>query len=183
MSWNRLNPSHGVTIGVNGTGNNLSKVTPVIIYRRCRLRWATAYCRCHRHCVICNLEMRCAPLSFAKATRGNLLILAPKPLLSYLQGVFRLVSMLTVLCRLSRTLQGFTSIGSPSTCTKNFFLCTLFNTVSEDAGIEPRTNATVALAVRRFNHSARSHQQTRLDLIHKSARSHPHSARSHPQLG
>jgi hypothetical protein len=39
------------------------------------------------------------------------------------------------------------------------FLCTIFNTasdstVSEDAGIEPRTTA---LAVRHSNHSARSH--------------------------
>ncbi len=32
------------------------------------------------------------------------------------------------------------------------------STVSEDAGIEPRTVATTALAVRRSNHSARSHQ-------------------------
>jgi hypothetical protein len=39
------------------------------------------------------------------------------------------------------------------------------STVSEDAVIEPRTVATTALAVRRSNHSARSH---------------PHSARSHP---
>ncbi len=39
--------------------------------------------------------------------------------------------------------------------------------VSVDAGI-----ATLALAVRRSNHSARSHPH--------SARSHPHSARSHP---
>ncbi len=31
--------------------------------------------------------------------------------------------------------------------------------VSEDAGIEPRTVATSALAVRRSNHSARSHPQ------------------------
>jgi hypothetical protein len=46
-------------------------------------------------------------------------------------------------------------------------------TVSEDAGIEPRTVATLALAVRRSNHSARSRPQ--------SARSHPQSARSHPQ--
>ncbi len=37
--------------------------------------------------------------------------------------------------------------------------------VSEDAGIEPRTVATLALAVRRSNHSARSHPQIRLDLI------------------
>ncbi len=39
------------------------------------------------------------------------------------------------------------------------------STVSEDAVIEPRTVATTASAVRRSNHSARSH---------------PHSARSHP---
>jgi hypothetical protein len=44
--------------------------------------------------------------------------------------------------------------------------CTVFNTAlsaapqipdSEDAGIEPRTVATSAMAVRRSNHSARSH--------------------------
>ncbi len=46
------------------------------------------------------------------------------------------------------------------------------STVSEDAGIEPRTVATTALTVRRSNQSARSHPH--------SARSHPHSARSHP---
>ncbi len=40
------------------------------------------------------------------------------------------------------------------------------STVSEDAGIEPRTVATTALAVRRSNQSARSHPQTQLDLIH-----------------
>ncbi len=39
-------------------------------------------------------------------------------------------------------------------------------TASEDAGIEPRTVATMALAVRSSNHSAR--------LIHNSARFHPH---------
>ena len=33
------------------------------------------------------------------------------------------------------------------------------STVSEDAGIEPRTVATTALAVRRSNHLARSHPQ------------------------
>jgi hypothetical protein len=48
------------------------------------------------------------------------------------------------------------------------------STVSEDAGLKPRTVATTALAVRRSNHSARSHPQ--------SARSHPHSARTHPHL-
>jgi len=46
------------------------------------------------------------------------------------------------------------------------------STVSEDAGIEPRTVANTALAVRRSNHSAKSHPQTtkshplRLNLIH-----------------
>jgi hypothetical protein len=46
------------------------------------------------------------------------------------------------------------------------------STVSEDAGIEPRTVATTALTVRRSNQSARSHPQStifihsRLDLIH-----------------
>jgi hypothetical protein len=44
------------------------------------------------------------------------------------------------------------------------FLCTSFNTdssvriyCSEDAGIEPRTLATLALIARRSSHSARSH--------------------------
>jgi hypothetical protein len=48
-------------------------------------------------------------------------------------------------------------------------------TVSEDAGIEPRKVATTALAVRRSNHTARSHPQN-------SARSHPQSAKSHPPV-
>ncbi len=74
----------------------------------------------------------------------------------------------------------------------SFFLCTLFNTascpsdfiVSEDAGVEPCTVATLALTAKRSNisslphpHSARSHTQkytnvilktlkTRQDLIH-----------------
>jgi hypothetical protein len=62
-------------------------------------------------------------------------------------------------------------------------------TVSEYAGIEPRTVATSALAVRRCNHSARSHPHSarshpRLARSYQhSARSHPHSDRSHPQLG
>jgi hypothetical protein len=62
------------------------------------------------------------------------------------------------------------------------FICTSFNTASicrlsdstvlEDAGIKPRTIATLALAVRRSNDFARSHHtrlyliHTRLDLIH-----------------
>jgi hypothetical protein len=48
------------------------------------------------------------------------------------------------------------------------------STVSEDAGnagIDPRTVATLALEDRRSNQSTRSHPD--------SARSHPHSARSH----
>ncbi len=48
------------------------------------------------------------------------------------------------------------------------------STVSVDAGIEARTVATPALAVRRSIQSARSHP-----LIF-SARSHPQQARSHP---
>jgi hypothetical protein len=89
------------------------------------------------------------------------------------------------------------------------FICRLSDsTVSEDAGIKPRTVATLALAVLCSNHSAilstirldlihtlldLIHTQldlihTRLDLIHLSkisstkARSHPASARSHPLL-
>jgi hypothetical protein len=48
------------------------------------------------------------------------------------------------------------------------------STVSEDAGIEPRTVATSALAVRRSSHSATSHPL--------SATSHSHSATSHPRI-
>ncbi len=40
------------------------------------------------------------------------------------------------------------------------------STVSEDAGIEPRTIVTPALAVRRNNHSTKSHPH-RLNFIHK----------------
>ncbi len=47
-----------------------------------------------------------------------------------------------------------------------FICCPSDSTVSEDAGIELRTVATTALAVRRSNHSVRSHPHTRLDLIH-----------------
>jgi hypothetical protein len=57
--------------------------------------------------------------------------------------------------------------------TQHCFVCRpLDSTVSEDAGIEPRTVATLALAVRRSKLSARSHPQSRPDLIHDSARSH-----------
>ncbi len=53
------------------------------------------------------------------------------------------------------------------------------STVSEDAGIKPRTVVTTALAVRGSNHSARSYPHSaRFHPL--SARSHPHSARSHP---
>jgi hypothetical protein len=38
------------------------------------------------------------------------------------------------------------------------------STVSEDAGIEPRTVATLALTVRRSNYSARSHQSRYLSF-------------------
>jgi hypothetical protein len=41
------------------------------------------------------------------------------------------------------------------------------STVSEDAGNEPRTDASLALVVRLSNYSAGSHTHTRLDLIHK----------------
>jgi hypothetical protein len=41
---------------------------------------------------------------------------------------------------------------------KHCFICRPLDlTVSEDAGIEPRTVVTTALTVRRSNHSARSH--------------------------
>jgi hypothetical protein len=48
---------------------------------------------------------------------------------------------------------------------KEWLICCPSNsTVSEDAGIEPKTVAISALAVRRSNHSARS-LTLRLDLI------------------
>jgi hypothetical protein len=42
------------------------------------------------------------------------------------------------------------------------------STVSEDAGIEPRTVATSALAIRRSNHSARSHLMRNIFDPHSS---------------
>ncbi len=43
-------------------------------------------------------------------------------------------------------------------CIQHCFICRPSDsTVSEDAGIEPRTVATTALTVRRSNHSAKSH--------------------------
>jgi hypothetical protein len=48
-----------------------------------------------------------------------------------------------------------------------FICCPSDSTVSEDSGFDPRTVATLALAVRRSNHSAKSS-----DLIPNSARSH-----------
>ncbi len=60
------------------------------------------------------------------------------------------------------------------------FICrTSDSTVSEDAGIEPRTVTTLALTALRSSHSARSHPHSARSHSH-SARSHPHSARSHP---
>ncbi len=48
-------------------------------------------------------------------------------------------------------------------------------------GIEPRTVATLALAIRRSNHSARFHPQS-ARYHPQLARYHPQLARSHPQL-
>ncbi len=61
-----------------------------------------------------------------------------------------------------------------------FICCLLDSTVSEDAGIEPRTVATFALACRHSNNTARSHSHSARSHP-QSAWSHPHSDRSHPQ--
>ncbi len=58
-------------------------------------------------------------------------------------------------------------------CIQHCFICRPSDsTVLEDAGMEPRTVATSALAVRRSNHSARSYPES-ASFIHYSARSHP----------
>ncbi len=62
------------------------------------------------------------------------------------------------------------------------------STVSEDAGIDPRTGATLASTIGQISsttrldpiHSMLDLIHTRLDLINNSARSHPQYARSHP---
>ncbi len=56
------------------------------------------------------------------------------------------------------------------------------STVSEDAGIEPRTVATLVWTARRSNHLARSHPHLARSHPHL-ARSYPHLARSRPRLG
>jgi hypothetical protein len=64
---------------------------------------------------------------------------------------------------------------------QHFFICRPSDsTVSEDAGIEPRTVVTTALAVRRFKNSAKSHPHSAKSHP-QAAKSHPHSAKSHPQ--
>ncbi len=70
-------------------------------------------------------------------------------------------------------------------CIQHCFICRPSDSiVSQDAGIEPRTLATSALAVRRSNHYiGQISTTTRLDLIHNQARSHPLRARSHSLLG
>jgi hypothetical protein len=70
--------------------------------------------------------------------------------------------------------QGDYCLFFPMYCIQHCFICRpSHSTLSEDAGIEPRTVSTSALAVRPSNHSARSNPHVRQDLIHNSARSHP----------
>ncbi len=71
------------------------------------------------------------------------------------------------------------------------FICRLLDfTLSENAGIEPRTIITSALAIRGSNHSARSHpllgwisSRNRLELILSGHTRIQFSARSHPLMG
>jgi hypothetical protein len=46
-----------------------------------------------------------------------------------------------------------------------FMCCTTDSNVSEDAGIEPRTVATLALTARRSNHTARSQPHSATVLV------------------
>jgi hypothetical protein len=50
-----------------------------------------------------------------------------------------------------------------------FICCPSDFTVSEDAEIEPRILATLALTARRSSHLARSHPQIQPDIIHRSS--------------
>jgi len=92
-----------------------------------------------------------------------------------------LVSWLSIICKYFKN-HGLESLKGNFLKLKTFFMYNIQHcfichpsdsTVSEDAGIEPRTVATTALAVIRSNHSARSYPQ--------SARSHPLPARFPPQ--
>ncbi len=100
---------------------------------------------------------------------------------------FTLITVELVLFILNMTVRYQHTVTTPHTFIFSFcsyiiqhcFICRPSDsTVPTDAGIEPRTVATGALAVRRSNHQARSHP--RPDLI-RMARSHP-QARSHPSL-
>ncbi len=66
--------------------------------------------------------------------------------------------------------------------TQHCFICRPSDfTVSEDAGIDPRTVATSVSAIRRSSHSATSHPQSAISHPLNSASSHPiNSATSHP---
>jgi hypothetical protein len=71
-------------------------------------------------------------------------------------------TMYRQLCSLSRALDIVLLLPIPVILYRGggwFFGFLMYCTVSEDAGIEPRTVATSALTVRRSYHSARSHPQ------------------------